>query len=141
MAKLRAGMAQLSGIWGHLGDREALSRMIAEAGEVDVLINCAGVYREITLAEVTEAAWQETIAVNLTAPWLLTRGLLDGLRRRRGVVVNVGSDAGLLGFAGGSVYCASKGALIGLTRALAVELAPTVRAICICPGPVETDMK
>jgi NAD(P)-dependent dehydrogenase (short-subunit alcohol dehydrogenase family) len=62
------------------------------------------------------------------------------LRRRRGVVVNVGSDSGVLGFSGGAAYCASKGAIAGLTRALAVELAPDVRTICIAPGPVETDM-
>ena len=57
-----------------------------------------------------------------------------------GVIVNVSSDSGLLGYAGSTVYCASKGALIGLTRALAVELAPEVRVLCVCPGPVETDM-
>ena len=140
VAALAGRAAAVSGVWGDLSDREALSRIVAEAGEVDVLINCAGIYREMALAEVTETAWDETMAVNLTAPWLLARGLLAGLRRRRGVVVNIGSDAGFIGFAGGSVYCASKGGLIGLTKALAVELAPTVRAICICPGPVETDM-
>ena len=66
--------------------------------------------------------------------------MLDGLRRRRGLIINVASDAGLLGIAGGATYCASKGALIGLTKALAIELAPDVRAVCICPGPVATDM-
>ena len=56
------------------------------------------------------------------------------------MIVNVASDAGLLGYPGCAAYCASKGALIGLTRALAVELAPDVRAVAVCPGPVETDM-
>jgi NAD(P)-dependent dehydrogenase (short-subunit alcohol dehydrogenase family) len=70
----------------------------------------------------------------------LARASLDGLRRRRGVIVNVASDAALLGYSGCAAYCASKGALIGLTRALAVELAPEVRAVAVCPGPVETDM-
>jgi NAD(P)-dependent dehydrogenase (short-subunit alcohol dehydrogenase family) len=78
--------------------------------------------------------------VNLTAAWTLARALLDGLRRRRGVIVNVASDAALLGYSGCAAYCASKGALVGLTRALAVELAPDVRAIAVCPGPVDTDM-
>jgi meso-butanediol dehydrogenase/(S,S)-butanediol dehydrogenase/diacetyl reductase len=54
--------------------------------------------------------------------------------------VNVSSDSGLLGYGGSAVYSASKGAVIGLTKALAVELAPHVRALCICPGPVATDM-
>ena len=95
---------------------------------------------EAPIAETSEALWDETIAVNLTAAWMLSRALLPGLRRRRGVIVNVASDAGLLGYAGCAAYCASKGALIGLTRALAVELAPDVRAVAVCPGPVETDM-
>jgi NAD(P)-dependent dehydrogenase (short-subunit alcohol dehydrogenase family) len=76
----------------------------------------------------------------LTAAWTLSRALLAGLRRRRGIIVNVASDAALLGYSGHAAYCASKGALIGLTRALAVELAPDVRSVAICPGPVETDM-
>ena len=140
VAALGGRATAVSGVSGDLGDRAALARIAEEAGDVDVLINCAGIYREIASGAVDEAGWREMIAVNLTAPWLLTRSLLPGLRRRGGVVINVGSDAGLLGFAGGSVYCASKGALIGLTKALAVELAPTVRAIAICPGPVDTDM-
>jgi NAD(P)-dependent dehydrogenase (short-subunit alcohol dehydrogenase family) len=81
-----------------------------------------------------------TIAVNTTAPWLLSRGLLPVLRQRQGVIVNIGSDAGVLGYACCVAYCASKGAVIGLTKALAVELAPEVRALCVCPGPVATDM-
>jgi NAD(P)-dependent dehydrogenase (short-subunit alcohol dehydrogenase family) len=140
VAALSGRASAVRGVAGDLGDRAALSRIAAEAGDVDVLVNCAGIYREMAIGEVDEAGWDETIAVNLTAPWLLTRNLLPGLRQRRGVVINVASDAGLLGFAGGSVYCASKGGLIGLTKALAVELAPTVRAICVCPGPVETHM-
>ena len=103
-------------------------------------INCAGIFEQAAIAETSEAFWDRTIAVNLTAAWTLSRALLDGLRRRRGVIVNVASDAGLLGYSGCAAYCASKGALIGLTRALAVELAPEVRAVAIAPGPVETDM-
>lgn len=56
------------------------------------------------------------------------------------MIVNIASDAALLGYAGCSVYSAAKGGLVGLTRALAVEAAPEIRAICICPGPVDTEM-
>lgn len=125
---------------GDMGDRSACRRMAAEAGEIDVLVNCAGVLREAAVGETTEALWEETFAVNLTAAWVLTRALLPGLRRRTGVVVNVASDAALLGYVNCSAYSASKGALVGLTKALAVELAPDVRAVAVCPGPVETDM-
>jgi NAD(P)-dependent dehydrogenase (short-subunit alcohol dehydrogenase family) len=127
-------------VGGDLADRAACRRIAAEAGEVDVLINCAGIFDQASIAATTEALWDRTIAVNLDAPWTLARALLDGLRRRRGVIVNVASDAALLGYSGCAAYSASKGALIGLTRALAVELAPEVRAIAVCPGPVDTDM-
>jgi NAD(P)-dependent dehydrogenase (short-subunit alcohol dehydrogenase family) len=125
---------------GDLADRAECRRIAAAVGEVDALINCAGIFEAASIAETSEAFWDRTIAVNLTAAWTLSRALLDGLRRRRGVIVNVSSDAALLGYANCAAYCASKGALIGLTRALAVELAPDVRAVVVAPGPVNTDM-
>ena len=125
---------------GDLADRAECRRIAAEVGEVDVLVNCAGIFEQAPIAETSEALWDSTIAVNLTAAWTLSRAFLAGLRRRRGVIVNVASDAGLLGYAGCAAYCASKGALIGLTRALAVELAPGRARRRGRPGPVETDM-
>ena len=125
---------------GDLADRAECRRIAAEVGEIDVLINCAGVFEQAPIGETSEALWDRTIAVNLAAAWTLARALLEGLRHRRGVIVNVASDAGLLGYAGCAAYCASKGAIIGLTRALAVELAPGVRVIAVAPGPVDTDM-
>jgi NAD(P)-dependent dehydrogenase (short-subunit alcohol dehydrogenase family) len=103
-------------------------------------VNCGGVLREASIADTSLAIWEETLAVNLTAPWVVAQALLPVLRKRRGVIVNVGSDAAMLGYAGSVAYCASKGALVGLTRALATELAPDVRVLCVCPGPTETDM-
>lgn len=132
--------AQVRGIAAELGDRAACRRLAADVGSVDVLVNCAGVFREAAIGATDLDLWESTLGVNLTAPWVLSQALLPGLRQRRGVIVNVASDAGLLGYAGSAAYCASKGALIGLTRALAVELAPDVRTVCVCPGPVETDM-
>lgn len=132
--------ARSRGIAADLADRRALRDLARQAGDIDVLVNCAGLYEERRLEDADPEHWQRVMAVNLTAPWLLSQHLAAGLARRGGVIVNVSSDSGLLGYAGASVYCASKGALIGLTRALAVELAPDVRALCVCPGPVETDM-
>jgi meso-butanediol dehydrogenase / (S,S)-butanediol dehydrogenase / diacetyl reductase len=130
----------VTGIAADLADRKAQNRLASEAGEIDVLVNCAGIFREQFLEHATVREWRDTIEVNVTAPWRLSRALLPVLRRRRGVIVNVGSDAAVLGYAGCVAYCASKGALVGLTRALATELAPEVRALCVCPGPVDTDM-
>jgi NAD(P)-dependent dehydrogenase (short-subunit alcohol dehydrogenase family) len=130
----------VSGIAADLRVRKGCDELVEQAGVLDVLVNCAGIYEESTIAGTDEDLWDRTIETNVTAAWRLCRGLLDGLRRKRGVIVNIGSDAGLLGYANCVAYCASKGALIGLTRALATELAPHVRALCVCPGPVDTDM-
>ena len=123
-----------------LACREETKRLAANAGEIDVLVNCAGIYVEKSIADSDELFFDRTVEINLTAGFLLARALLPTLRKRHGVIVNVSSDAGLVGYGGSSVYAASKGAVIGLTKALAVELAPYVRAVCICPGPVATDM-
>jgi len=128
------------GIAADLSDRAQCRTLAEQISGLDVLVNCAGVFREAAIADTAVASWDETIAVNLTAPWVLAQALLPILRARRGIVVNVASDAALLGYAGCAAYCASKGALVGLTRALAVELAPDVRVQCVCPGPTETDM-
>ena len=130
----------VTGFSGDLADREACDRLIESCGDIDVLVNCAGVLETATVEASGEDLWNRVMEVNVTAPWRLARGLLPGLRRRRGVIVNVSSDAGLLGYSQNAVYCASKGALIGLTRALAVELSGDVRVLCVCPGPVNTDM-
>jgi NAD(P)-dependent dehydrogenase (short-subunit alcohol dehydrogenase family) len=132
--------SRVSGQAADLADRAQVRRLAAAAGDLDILINGAAIYEERDVAASDEAFWDTTIATNVTAPWILAQALLPGLRARRGVVVNVGSDAAYLGYPNSAVYCASKGAIVGLTRALAVELGPDVRAICICPGPVMTDM-
>jgi NAD(P)-dependent dehydrogenase (short-subunit alcohol dehydrogenase family) len=131
---------RVQGFPADLGDRAACRKLAQQAGAVDVLVNNAGVLMEAMIPDTDLAMWQRSFAINVTAPWILSRALLEPLRARRGVIVNIGSDAGLLGYPGISTYCATKGAIIGLTRALAIELAPAVRAICVCPGPIETDM-
>jgi NAD(P)-dependent dehydrogenase (short-subunit alcohol dehydrogenase family) len=125
---------------GDLASRERIAPIARAAGDIDVLVNCAGVFEAKSIEEADEAHWDSIMEVNLTAAWALSRALRQGLRRRKGVIVNVSSDSGLLGYALSTVYCASKGALIGLTRAIAVELAPDVRAVAVCPGPIDTDM-
>jgi meso-butanediol dehydrogenase / (S,S)-butanediol dehydrogenase / diacetyl reductase len=131
---------RVTGIAADLADRKAQDHLASVAGEIDVLVNCAGIFRDQLLEDAGESDWRDTMEINVTAPWRLSRGLLPVLRQRKGVIVNISSDAALLGYAGSTAYCASKGALAGLTRALATELAPDVRVLCVCPGPVDTDM-
>ncbi|WP_119304331.1 SDR family NAD(P)-dependent oxidoreductase [Dongia deserti] len=147
-ADVDAAVARLSttysgrvrGLSADLSDRTACRALAASIETLDVLVNCGGIFHEAAIAETSPTLWDETVAVNLTAPWVLAQSLLPKLRASRGAIVNVASDAALLGYAGCVAYCASKGALVGLTRALATELTPDVRVLCVCPGPTETDM-
>ncbi|MEX2200966.1 MAG: SDR family oxidoreductase [Dongiaceae bacterium] len=132
--------ARVSGHAADLADRAQCRGLAAACGDLDVLINSAGIFDDRDIAGTDEALWDLTVAVNLTAPWVLSKALLPGLCAQRGAIVNVASDAAFLGYANASAYCATKGALVGLTRALAVELGPNVRALCVCPGPTMTDM-
>jgi NAD(P)-dependent dehydrogenase (short-subunit alcohol dehydrogenase family) len=131
---------RVRGLAADLSDRTDCRALAARVDTLDILVNCGGIFQEAAFSDTSLARWQETIAVNLTAPWVLSQALLPKLRASQGVIVNVASDAALLGYAGCVAYCASKGALVGLTRALATELAPDVRVLCVCPGPTETDM-
>lgn len=131
---------QVRGLAADLSGRDECRTLARRIETLDILVNCGGIFREAAIGDTSLAIWDETIAVNLTAPWVLSQELLPVLRQRKGVIVNVGSDAAMLGYAGCVAYCASKGALIGLTRALATEVSPDVRVLCVCPGPTETDM-
>jgi NAD(P)-dependent dehydrogenase (short-subunit alcohol dehydrogenase family) len=105
-ALARQHPGRVRGIAADLTDRKAQDHLAAESGEIDVLVNCAGVFRDQLLQHVGESDWRDLIEVNVTAPWRLSRALLPVMRRRQGVIVNVGSDAALLGYAGSAAYCA-----------------------------------
>lgn len=131
---------RVRGAAADLADANECRTLAQRAGDVDVLVNCAGTFTEASIGDTSLADWEAMIGVNATAPFLLAQELAPGLKQRQGIIVNVASDAALLGYAGCAAYCASKGAVVGLTRALAVELAPEIRVLCVCPGPTETDM-
>jgi NAD(P)-dependent dehydrogenase (short-subunit alcohol dehydrogenase family) len=121
------------------------ARMVAETaqrhGRIDLLINSAGVWLEGPAAEVSEAAWDRCLDINLKGTFFACRHAIPELRKTGGAIVNIASDAGLMGSAGAAVYCASKGGVVLLTKALALELAPEgVRVNAICPCDVETPM-
>ncbi|HUF55164.1 MAG TPA: SDR family NAD(P)-dependent oxidoreductase [Thermohalobaculum sp.] len=109
-------------------------------GGLDILVNSAGICEGGPIEEQGEDVWDATIDVNLKGTYFCIRAALAHLRASRGNVVNVASDAGLLGLPHLAVYCASKGGVVLLTRALSGELAPDVRVNCVCPGYVDTDM-
>jgi NAD(P)-dependent dehydrogenase (short-subunit alcohol dehydrogenase family) len=125
-----------------LADRAGVQALAREVGAVDVLVNNAGVAESAPLAETSDAVWDRALAVNVSACFVLCRALVPGMvARGRGRVVNIASNAGLTGYAYTSAYCASKHALVGLTRALAMELGRTAVTInAVCPGWVNTRM-
>jgi NAD(P)-dependent dehydrogenase (short-subunit alcohol dehydrogenase family) len=120
-------------------------RMIAETverhGRLDVLVNCAGVWVEGPTVEMTEEQWDRTIDVNLKGTFFSCRFAIPYLEQTEGCIVNLSSDAGLVGTSETAIYNASKGGVSLLTRSLALELAPKgVRVNAVCPNDVETPM-
>lgn len=110
-------------------------------GGIDVLVHSAGISRPASLEELSPPRWQEVIDINLSGCFYVCREV--GLRMRAaggGVIVNVASESSLLGEPMYVAYCASKGGVLTLTKALAAELAPTVRVNAVCPGSVDTPM-
>jgi NAD(P)-dependent dehydrogenase (short-subunit alcohol dehydrogenase family) len=121
--------------------RAAVEACLREAGRLDVLVNAAGVWREGPSEETAEEDWDLVLDVNLKGPFFLAAAGIPHLAASRGCIVNVASDAGLVGNAGAAAYCASKGGLVLATRAMALELAPRgVRVNAVCPGDVDTPM-
>jgi dihydroanticapsin dehydrogenase len=113
-------------------------------GRIDILINNAGIFPKIKLLhEISEEEWNEVIDVNLTGQFRFTKAVIPYLMKTSGCIVNVSSDAGLKSFENfeADAYTASKGALVLLTKAWAVEYAKyKIRVNCVCPGIVDTDM-
>lgn len=125
---------------------EAFAADLAEAhGRVDGLINNAAVFSTIQMRpfwEIPEEEWDHVLAVNLRGPWLLTSALLPLLRRSESAsIVNIGSDAVLMGRPGYLHYIASKGGVAGMTYAMATELGDFgIRVNTLSPGPVYTEV-
>jgi meso-butanediol dehydrogenase/(S,S)-butanediol dehydrogenase/diacetyl reductase len=125
---------------------EDAERIVAHAverfGGLDILVNNAGIQLQKSLEETSEAEWDEVMAVNVKGIFLCTRAALPALRRRGGgSIVNIGSYDGFLADPNFSAYCASKGAVHALTRAMAIDLGKDgIRCNVICPGWIETEM-
>jgi NAD(P)-dependent dehydrogenase (short-subunit alcohol dehydrogenase family) len=120
-------------------------RLVADCvqsfGGLDLLVNNAGIYEIADAGSTTDDAWQRTIAINLSIPFYLSRAALPALRLHKGAIVNIASDWGLKGGANAVAYCASKGGLVLMTRAMAIDhAAEGIRINAVCPGDVETPM-
>lgn len=118
---------------------KAAAAQIKNAGAVDFLVSSAGIYREQSVEMLTEAEFDEIFNVNVKGTVFLTQALLPYMAAG-GAVVNVASDAGVSGNYGCAAYCASKGAVVAFTRALALDTAPRLRVNCVCPADIATPL-
>ncbi len=119
----------------------ALARDVEERFQaLDILVNNAGAILGRPLVETTDEEWDGVLGVNLRGAFLMMRALVPLMAGRRASIVNVASGLGLVGAAGMSAYCASKGGLVLLTKAAALELGPDIRVNVLCPGVIDTPM-
>ncbi len=132
----------IADVTDHAGVAEAMTAAVRVRGAVGVLVNNAGVAKSAPLVKTDPALWQSMISVNLTGPYNCIHAVLPGmLEAGWGRIVNVASTAGLLGYAYVAPYCAAKHGVIGLTRALALEVARKgVTVNAVCPGYTDTPL-
>ena len=125
------------------GQTEAMAQATLDAfGRIDILINSAGINIRGAIDEVTEEEFKQVMDVNVTGTWLCSRAVTPQMKKQqRGSIINLASTLGLVGLANRTPYTASKGAVVQMTRALALELAPfNINVNAICPGPFLTEM-
>lgn len=125
--------------WGSV--EAAVAEVANDLGRPELLVNCAGIGKFVRSEEETAENWARIIGVNLTGTFLMCRAVLPHLLGGGGVIVNVASNAGLMGQPYSAAYCASKGGVVNLTRALGVEYrARGVRVNAVAPGGMNTPM-
>ncbi len=120
----------------------AVDKVLERFGGIDILVNNAALEFVADVCHTSEEEWDKIMAVNLKGCFIVSKVILPFMiHRRSGVVVNVASISGLLGWPNSAAYCASKGGVIQLTRQMAVDYAPYgVRVNCVCPGTTRTPM-
>lgn len=121
--------------------QRAVETVVEAEGRLDVLVNSAGISCAGPTVEMTEELWDKTMDINLKGTFFMCRYAIPALRESQGCIVNLGSDAGIVGNSELAIYCASKGGVSLLTKALAVELAEQgIRVNAVCPAEVDTPM-
>jgi len=110
--------------------------------DIDILINCAGVFITKSIRESSEEDFQKSFDVNVKAPFLLIKEFSkDMINKKWGRIINMGSSSSYAGFSGTSIYCSSKHAMLGLSRSVYNELKDkNVRTFCFSPGSIKTEM-
>jgi 2-hydroxycyclohexanecarboxyl-CoA dehydrogenase len=127
-----------------VADRRAVADLVSQTesgiGPIEVLVNCAGYVEEAPVADISDQAWERMLRVHLGGTWHTCREAAPRMAARgHGAIVNVSSELALCGAELHAHYCAAKGAILGLTKSLAVEMAGAgVRVNAVAPGPTDT---
>ena len=145
MKRCKGAAGNIAFVAGDISKRKGCNLIVAEAvgihGGLDVVVNSAGVIYHATAEETTDEQWQQTMKVNLNGVFYVCRAAIPHLRPSKGTIVNIASDAALSGSQHLTAYCASKGAVLQMTRAMALDYAHEgIRIVPICPGDVDTPM-
>jgi NAD(P)-dependent dehydrogenase (short-subunit alcohol dehydrogenase family) len=122
--------------------RQAVETTVVSLGGLDILVNSAGVIRRTTVIDTSEAEWDHTMAVNVKSVFLTAKYAIPVMHERGGgAIVNIASGWGLVGGRDAAAYCASKGAVVQLTKAMALDHGGQgVRVNCVCPGDTDTPL-
>ena len=122
--------------------RRAVDTLLELLGRLDILFNNAGIIRRADVVELTEAEWDQVMAVNVKSIFLMSKYAVPVMiKAGGGSIINTGSGWGLKGGRNAVSYCASKGAVVNMTRAMAIDHGPQkIRVNCICPGDTDTPM-
>jgi 3-oxoacyl-[acyl-carrier protein] reductase len=143
--RLRADGVHARAFEASVADDEAVRAAVQAAdeefGRIDILVNNAGIARRVPFLELTPDIWDQLMNVNLRGMYLVTRHVVPIMQRGGGGrIINLASQMGQRGVAFLAHYCAAKAGVIGLTKALARELAPSITVNAIAPGPIHTDI-
>lgn len=122
--------------------REAVEYVENNSGKINALVNCAGVIRRKTVVELTEDEWDLVLNVGLKGVYLVSKYVIPVMAKHKGgSIVNIGSGWGIKGGPKAAAYCAAKGGVVNMTRAMAIDHGPqNIRVNCICPGDVDTPL-
>jgi NAD(P)-dependent dehydrogenase (short-subunit alcohol dehydrogenase family) len=140
-ARVQSVSLDLPGSSDHVCDitnEKQVEELVAAASPLDILVNCAGIGLVGTAEETAQNDWQRLFRVNVEGTFLMIKAALPTLKERKGSILNIGSVAGIVGVRRRFAYCATKGAVIAMTKQIAADYPTEVRCNCIAPGTIDS---